>query len=102
MYLVYFYVPQEHKEAVKEAMFSAGAGKIGEYSHCSFEYSGVGQYLPLEDSRPFEGKKGEISKVQEVKVEMVCAKDRKNQVLEALKKSHPYEEPAYGFIAIES
>lgn len=100
VYLLYFYVPKRFKERVKLACFKAGAGKIGNYDHCSFEYVGKGQFRPLNGSDPFLGKKNSISKISEIKVEMIVHADKKNQVLKSLKKAHPYEEPAYGFIKI--
>lgn len=90
-----FYVPLTHLEKVKESIFKAGAGKIGNYDCCSFEIRGIGQFRPLENSNPFLGEQGELEKVEEVKVEVVCADDLIERVIEALKKAHPYETPAY-------
>lgn len=90
-----FYVPVEHAEKVKSAMFNAGGGKIGNYDYCSFEFKGIGQFRPLEGSRPFVGEKEEIEHVKELKVEMVCEDDLVTAVVAAMKSAHPYETPAY-------
>jgi structural toxin protein (hemagglutinin/hemolysin) RtxA len=95
MMMISFYVPKEHAEVVKSAMFSAGAGKIGNYDLCSFEYEGEGQFRPLEGSRPFLGNPNQIEKVRELKVEMVFEDHLLNEVVSALKKAHPYETPAF-------
>src|SRR5690606_39222443 len=95
MYHIAFYVPVDHADKVKESMFQAGAGTIGNYDKCSFEYSGIGQFRALEGSDPFIGKQGEVEKVKELKVEMVCKKESLIEAIKALKASHPYETPAY-------
>lgn len=95
MYHLAFYVPESHAEIVKEALFQAGAGKLGNYAKCSFESKGIGQFEPLSGSDPFLGKKGELERVQELKVEMICTDDCIEKAVEALKKAHPYETPAY-------
>ncbi len=90
-----FYVPVKDAEKVKNAMFQAGAGKIGLYDSCSFETKGIGQFRPLPGSRPAIGVNLELERVEELKVEMVCEEHLAESVIEALKKSHPYETPAY-------
>lgn len=95
MYQIVFYAPDQEVERVKSSMFHAGAGKIGNYEHCSFESSGVGQFRPLVGANPFIGILGELEQVSEVKVEMVCEKSIIKEVILALKSSHPYEIPAY-------
>lgn len=101
MYKVSFYVPETHAEEVKNAMFSAGAGKIGDYSHCAWQVAGIGQFLPLEGSDAFIGTIGKIEQTPELKVEMVCSSDCIREVIAALKTAHPYEEPAYQVIKVE-
>ena len=95
MYKLCIFVPLESKESLKEALFGAGAGKIGNYDCCCFETMGTGQFRPLENSNPALGRHGEIHHVQEVKLEMVVGDENITEVLAALEKSHPYEEPAY-------
>lgn len=95
MYKVIVFVPHESKEVVKEAMFNAGGGRIGNYDHCCFESEGIGQFRPLEGSNPAIGAKGQVEYVKEVKVEMVVSPEFISAVLNAMKESHPYEEVAY-------
>lgn len=95
MYHIAFYVPESHAESVKESMFLAGAGKIGGYQRCAFEIAGIGQFEPLKGSNPFVGQVEVLEKVKEVKVEMVCEEEFLIKSIEAMKRSHPYETPAY-------
>ncbi len=96
MYTLYFYVPETHCEAVKTAVFVAGAGKIDNYDCCAWQTSGLGQYRALDGSSPFSGQQGQIERVAEIKVEMVCADEYIEAAIAALKTAHPYETPAYG------
>ncbi|MCC4275468.1 YqfO family protein [Marinomonas communis] len=102
MYSLVFYVPETHLEIVKEAVFAAGAGKIGEYEACCWQVKGQGQFRPSDMANPFIGQSGLLETVDEYRVEMVLLKEFKDKVVSALKLSHPYEEVAYHFIAIES
>lgn len=95
MYKVVVFIPKEHKEKVKKAMFDAGGGRIGNYEHCSFETEGTGQFRALENANPYIGKKGELEIVKEYKVEMVVADENISNVINAMCAAHPYEEPAY-------
>lgn len=90
-----FYVPIKDAEKVKNAMFQAGAGRVGNYDYCSFETKGTGQFRPLSGSRPAIGAEGTLEMVEELKVDMVCEDNVVREVIAALKKSHPYETPAY-------
>ena len=90
-----FYVPVEHAEKVKTAMFEAGGGKIGNYDRVCFEIEGLGQFRPLAGSRPFIGKESEIERLKELKIEMVCEDELATAVVAAMKSAHPYETPAY-------
>jgi dinuclear metal center YbgI/SA1388 family protein len=89
------YVPQSHTEIVKEALFGAGAGKIGLYDSCSFTTEGIGTYRPLEGSNPFIGQLGSLHREPEHRVEVVFASVYKPQILHALQAAHPYEEVAF-------
>lgn len=100
MYKICFFVPEEHAETVKEAMFAAGAGKIGDYDSCCWQIAGQGQFRPLEGSQPFLGQQGEVERVREYKVEMVCAEGRMDAAIQALLAAHPYEEPAYDILTL--
>ncbi|MFP5386293.1 MAG: NGG1p interacting factor NIF3 [Bacteriovoracia bacterium] len=95
MFHIAFYVPSKEAEKVKEKMFQAGAGKLGNYDKCSFESRGIGQFRPLAGSTPFIGNEGTVEQVEELKVEMICKKEFLEDVIAALKESHPYETPAY-------
>ena len=96
-----FYVPETHVNEVKNAVFAAGGGKIGDYDCCSWETAGTGQFRPCEGSKPFIGQQGAIEQVPEIKVELVCEKELIDQVITALKEAHPYETPAYQYWEIE-
>ncbi len=102
LYLIYFYVPQDYCEIVKEAMFAVGAGRVGTYDKCSWQVLGQGQYRPLDGSKPFLGEINKVEKVIEYKVEMVCKKEFLKDVIVAMKKAHPYEEVAYGVLELKN
>ncbi|MFA6409003.1 MAG: NGG1p interacting factor NIF3 [Gammaproteobacteria bacterium] len=96
MYQLFFYVPKSHLETVKNAIFGAGAGRLGNYSHCSWETEGIGQFMPLPGSNPYVGKENFLEKIPEYKVETICSENCLNAVIQALLAAHPYETPAYG------
>lgn len=96
-----FYAPPEAVEAIKEAMFKAGAGRIGDYEACAWQTKGQGQFRPLADASPSVGRSGRLERVEEFLVEMVCAEERLKAVFEAFKRAHPYEEPAYAVVRLE-
>lgn len=100
MYLINVYVPEDAAEHVKMAMFAAGAGKLGNYDQVAWQTLGTGQFRPLAGSDPTVGKQGQLTHVQEYKVEMLCEESALKDVIAALKKAHPYEEPAYHIITI--
>lgn len=95
MFKICFYVPPSHVEEVKNAMFAKGAGKIGNYGACAWQVLGEGQFMPLEGSDAFIGDINKLERLQEYKVEMVCEQAYLNDVIDALRQAHPYEEPAY-------
>ena len=72
MYKICFFIPESHLERVKDALFTCGAGKIGDYDYCAWQVLGTGQFRPLADSQPFIGEHHQVTKVSEYKVEMVC------------------------------
>ncbi len=90
-----FYVPSEFVETVREAVFLAGAGKIGNYDKTSFNIEGTGTFRPLEKARPFIGERGKVASVPETKVETIVTQRNLGAVINALLSAHPYEEPAY-------
>jgi len=95
MYRINFYVPLDHAESVKKAMFEAGAGRIGLYEHCCWQTLGQGQFKPMQGADAFIGEVGQLETVEELKIEMVCDDANIKAVMAALKAAHPYEEPAY-------
>jgi len=99
---LYYYVPESHLEITKEAIFAAGAGKMGNYSCCGIEHKVQGQYRPETGSCPYNGEQGVLSKASEYRFETVCDEKHIAAVIKALKKAHPYECPAYGVIKLEN
>ncbi|MBN3519852.1 Nif3-like dinuclear metal center hexameric protein [Algoriphagus lutimaris] len=97
-----FFVPRADKKRVLEAIFQAGAGKIGEYSDCSFQTEGTGTFTPSSKANPAIGKQGKPETVEEVKVEVLVSNHLIGKVLGQLKVSHPYEEVAYYVSSIEN
>lgn len=86
---------------VKQALFEAGAGKIGNYDSCCWQTLGTGQFRALEGSEPFLGQQGVVEQVEEYKLEMVCDDQFIKAVLTALRAAHPYEEPAFDLVKLE-
>ncbi len=89
------YVPSTHLEPLKKALFAAGAGRLGNYEQCSWEVLGRGQFKPLQDSRPAIGLIGEVTTVEEYRLEVLLTENVLKAVVSALRQSHPYEEPAF-------
>ena len=102
MYKLAFFVPADHKEQVKQAIFATGAGRIGNYDCCSWETLGSGQFRALEGSNPFIGQQGVIETVQEYRVELVCEDHLVKAAIAALRSAHPYEEPAFDLWKLET
>ena len=94
------YVPREDAEAVQEAVFEAGAGHIGDYSHCSWSVSGIGQFLPHDGASPTVGNVGTVERVSEDRFEVVAPARARAAVLAAMRAAHPYEEPAFDILAL--
>ena len=97
IYKIEVYIPAASLDAVKQAMFDAGAGRIGNYDCCAWQVEGEGQFRPQHGSNPAIGAVGKIEKVKEFKVELVCESEYLEAVLGALRTAHPYEEPAYQY-----
>ena len=95
MYKICVYVPESSVENVKQALFDAGAGRIGHYDRCCWQTEGMGQFRPLDGSNPALGSQGDVERVREVKIEMICEDALVEAVVLALRESHPYEEPAF-------
>ncbi|MEY2712886.1 MAG: hypothetical protein RL005_1108 [Planctomycetota bacterium] len=94
------HVPADHVDAVRSAMARAGAGTIGEYTHCSFEVVGSGTFMPGERARPRVGSRGSLERVTECRLEKVCSSANLPAVVAAIRASHPYEEPAFTIEAL--
>ena len=96
-----FFVPDSHVEAVKEAVFAAGAGRIGDYEACCWQTLGRGQFRPLAGAKPHLGSVGALEFVDEWRVELVFDQALKSKVIAALRAAHPYEEPAFDVLRLE-
>lgn len=96
------FVPEKHQEQVREAIFNAGAGEIGNYDQCSFSSKGQGTFRANKEASPFVGETGQQHKEQEIKVEVVFSSFLERKITSALIKSHPYEEVAYDIIELSN
>ena len=96
------FVPKGYSEKVKEALFEAGAGNIGFYDECSFSISGTGTFRPNEGSEPFSGTKNIRENTDEVMISVIFETFRQNQIISAMKLTHPYEEVAYQLISLDN
>lgn len=94
MVKIVVFVPLTHTDIVRQAMGDAGAGIIGNYSHCTFSSRGHGRYKPMEGANPAIGEVGKFEEVEEERIEIVCPKNKAKEIIEAIKKVHPYEEVA--------
>jgi dinuclear metal center YbgI/SA1388 family protein len=99
---LYTFVPEANVEEVKNALFNAGAGHIGNYSEASFSSSGFGTFKGNDTSNPTIGTKGHREEIKELKVEVIFPLYIKNQLIAALKSNHPYEEVAYDIVKLEN
>ena len=89
------FVPREALDDVRAALFDAGAGRIGDYEHCSWYTEGTGTFLGGEGTSPSVGQAGREERVAELRLETVFPEERQDEVLAALRRAHPYEEPAF-------
>ena len=96
------FIPTDHAEKVREAIFAAGAGVIGNYDGCSYNLQGHGSFRPGEDTNPYVGEKGKLHYEQEERIETIMPSHLRNQVLQALFTAHPYEEVAYDIYPLEN
>lgn len=96
------YVPVSHSEAVRKAMFEAGAGNIGQYSDCSFNAPGIGTFKAQEGADPYVGELGKVHAEDEMRIEVVLPAFKQGRVTAALFKAHPYEEVAYDIYTLEN
>ena len=96
------FVPREALDAVREALFAAGAGRIGNYEHCSWYTEGTGTFLGGKGSSPSVGQAGREERVAELRLETVFPDERQDEVIAALRGAHPYEEPAFDIYELAS
>jgi dinuclear metal center YbgI/SA1388 family protein len=101
-YKIIVFVPENNLETVSKAVFSAGAGIIGEYKNCSFRTNGHGTFKGSEKANPTIGKKNNFEVVEEVRFEFIVNAWKLKSVISALMQSHPYEEPAYDIIPLKN
>src|SRR5690554_90294 len=89
------FCPESHSDQVKQAVFDAGGGNIGDYAECSFENTGTGAFSPQENANPTLGSIGKREQVKEVRIEVLISSHKENQIIKAMKTAHPYEEVAF-------
>lgn len=99
---LYTFVPTDHAEQVRNALFNAGAGNIGNYSECSFNAEGAGTFKAGENTNPFVGGHGIRHEEKEIKMEVIFPSHLKQNIITALLKSHPYQEVAYDIVALSN
>jgi dinuclear metal center YbgI/SA1388 family protein len=100
LYKLITYTPDQYVEQVRDSLFEAGAGHIGNYSSCSYNVEGYGTFKANEQANPFVGNKNEIHKENEVRTEVIFPLHLRKQIIHALIKNHPYEEPAFDIIPL--
>ena len=96
------YVPDSHSEKLRNSLFDAGAGNIGNYSNCSFNSNGTGTFKGNENSEPFVGEKGKLHKENETRIEVIFESVNENAILKNLLANHPYEEVAFDVYPLEN
>lgn len=92
---VVVFVPEDHLDALRNALGTAGAGTVGAYRLCSFAAAGTGTFFGSESAQPAVGQTGRLEKVAECRLEMVCSRAALPLVIQTLREFHPYEEPAF-------
>lgn len=97
-----FFVPKSHSQMVQDALFEVGCGKLGDYDHCAYKLQGEGCFCPAADAHPFIGKPGKLETVEEERIELVFPAFLQKKAVEALYRTHPYEEPAFDIYKLEN
>ena len=98
---VFVNVPRAHADELRKVIGESGGGKIGKYSFCSFSYPGVGKFRPEIGAHPYIGTVGNIEEVEEERIEFICEHEKLPALIAAIKKVHPYEEPAIDAFEVE-
>lgn len=96
------FVPETHTDMVRKAMGDAGAGIIGNYSHCTFSSKGIGRFKPELGADPHIGEVGKFEEVVEERIETICPREKLKEVIKAIKEVHPYDEVALDVYPLES
>ena len=96
------FVPASHAEEIRNVLGKAGAGFIGNYSHCTFSTNGTGRFLPGENTNPFVGQPGQLEEVDEIRIETIVPEPLLKKAITAMVKAHPYEEVAYDVYPTEN
>ena len=96
------FVPEKSANQVRKAIFDAGAGQIGDYNSCSYNTNGKGTFRATSGTNPFVGKINELHTESEVRIETIFPKHKKSQIIQALLKTHPYEEVAYDIYSLDN
>ncbi|MBR2705357.1 MAG: hypothetical protein IKE91_07800 [Clostridia bacterium] len=97
---IFVTVPKENLEDVRAAMCNAGAGIIGNYSHCTCSAKVVGTFIPNDNANPYIGEQNKLEYVEEEKLEVICDIEHVKSVINELRKAHPYEEPAIDIVPL--
>lgn len=95
------FTPASYADIVREAMGKAGAGKIGNYSFCSFSSKGIGRFKPEKGAHPHIGEVGKFESVAEERIEAVCERDKVADVIKEIKAVHPYEDVVIDIYPLE-
>ena len=94
------FVPVAHADKIREVL-SKNTGKIGNYSSCSFSVKGMGRFMPIGEARPMIGEIGKLETVEEERIEVLCSREKPQEVIADVKAVHPYEEPAIDVCGVE-
>lgn len=93
-------VPESHADLIRQTLGDSGAGVVGNYTFCSFSTKGIGRFMPMQGSNPTIGTLNQLETVAEERIETICKKEIILNVLQAIKKVHPYEEPGIEVIQL--
>lgn len=99
---IYTFVPTANVDEVRKAIFSAGAGRIGNYYDCSFNAEGLGTFIASEGTDPHIGEIGKPATANETKIEVIFPAHLREKVIQALLEAHPYEEVAYDIVRLQN
>lgn len=97
---IFVMVPKENLDDVRTAMCNAGAGVIGNYTFCSTSTKSVGTFIPSDNAKPYIGEQNKLEFVEEEKLEVICDVENVKNVIQELRKKHPYEEPAIDIVPL--